>query len=86
MSVRLCVSSVDDHLYLMRQLLSAVVTHNVYSETQDAANSNKALTWLCSVADWLLALKSRLCWVVPLVSKLCALLMFLNDCICWPPA
>lgn len=57
--VSVCVSSVDSRLYLMSQLLAAVVTNNFYSETEDALNDNKAHSWLCSVADWLLSLKSR---------------------------
>ena len=44
---------------MMHHMLSAVVAHNVYDETKDAANDNVTRTWLCSVADWLLALKSR---------------------------
>ena len=55
----LCVVSVEGRLYMMHHMLSAVVAHNIYDETKDAANDSVTRTWLCSVADWLLALKSR---------------------------
>jgi len=62
--VYLCVSSVDGRLYMLHQLLAAVVTSNVYDEAKDVANDNKTRTWLCTVADWLLSLKSRLCRIL----------------------
>ena len=49
---------------MLHQLLAAVVTSNVYDEAKDVANDNKTRTWLCTVADWLLSLKSRLCRIL----------------------
>ena len=53
--------NVDDRLYMTHQLLTAVVTKNVYDETKDAVNGNKTQSWLSGVADWLLSLQSRFC-------------------------
>jgi len=55
-----CVASLDGPLYMIHKLFAAVVTNNVYDEAKDAANDNKTRSWLCSVADWLISLKSRL--------------------------
>jgi len=59
-SVCVCVASLDGRLYMIHKLFAAVVTNNVYDEAKDAANDNKTRSWLCSVADWLISLKSRL--------------------------
>jgi len=48
---------------MTHQLLAAVTTNNIYDELKDAADDNKTCRWLSGVADWLLSLTSRFCFV-----------------------